>query len=124
MPSKHVSPARLTVNDYCRAFRQIDDCIGEHHWRMLRTHYRSPGKVTTARRLAHALGYKWRPTNIHYGGLAHMLADALRVSRESLPFRCWLMLICKVEEGNRVDRHIRLIMRPQVVQALEKLKWV
>jgi hypothetical protein len=90
---------------------------------LLRAHCRAPNHTISTFRDAKALGYACHgDLNKSYGKLAHDVADALHYVPPPTPSgdpHWWRTLAY----GNEND-HYEWIMRPELVQALQEMKWV
>lgn len=95
---------------------------------LLKAQYSSPGHTITATKLAQEVGYKnYNSANLHYGSLGHELADVLgytppaRDNGESMWF--WTISTGSEAEFDSAG-HYEFAMRPEIVKALEEMKWV
>ena len=128
---KFSDPAPIaTAEQFKAALLSVRDRIGitPKDLAMLRAHCRAPHHITTAGQLAQATGYPNHSTaNLHYGTFAHRVADALKFRPG--PFsdgrpHWWLTLASGNDEAPQTeDGHYEWIMRPELVQALEEMKW-
>lgn len=94
---------------------------------LLRVQLRSPERTTNARLLALAVGNRsCKAVNDLYGTLGHLVADRLKLQperRDDGTIRWWEIL--SYEAGGREVRtaHFRLVMRTELVSALEEMRW-
>ncbi len=109
----------LTKDDYKRAFLTLQP-LADHELALLNAHYRAPEYTITASQLASAVGYEnYGAANLHYGKLAGKLCDALRCH----PRLNVDILVTDYKPGDDPEEHLRLVLRRQVVEALEELRW-
>src|SRR4051794_11096865 len=67
-----------TAEEYRKAFAAVRHQMTVSQLLLLQRHYAAPGRATTARRLAEAVGFQdWRGVNLQYGTLAKRACDAL-----------------------------------------------
>jgi predicted HNH restriction endonuclease len=95
---------------------------------MLRTHCRAPKHTITATKLAHEAGFaNYAAANLQYGTLAHAVADRLGytpIKRDDGTTCWWFTLSVGADESDDTDEsHFEWIMRPELVQALQEMKW-
>jgi len=95
---------------------------------MLCAHYQAPAHIITAQILAHVAHYRSHgAANIQYGRLAHRLADALHYKPGLFPDGKphWWRALANGNEGDphNEDGHYEWILRPELVAALQELKW-
>ena len=95
---------------------------------MLKAHCRAPAHTITALQLAREVGYSnYSSANLQYGTLAHHIADALHYTPG--PFSTgnphWWRTLASGNDGTpqTEDGHFEWIMRPELVQALQEMKW-
>lgn len=96
---------------------------------LLKAQYYSEQHTITATRLAEAADYaNFNAANLHYGTLGHFLADAIgyhppqRKNGESIWF--WTLSTGNDASENTIDGHYEFVMRPELVEALQEMKWV
>ena len=108
----------LTEEDYRKALLALNP-MASHHERMLGAHYRAPNNTITMTELAEEMGYaNYKPANLHYGTLAKLICRELGVKPV-----LWVKVLVKFPKKGRPDEHWRLVLRPQVVKAIESLRW-
>jgi hypothetical protein len=95
---------------------------------MLRAHCRAPNHTTSTFQLSKELGHAGHgDVNKSYGRFAHDVCDALHVVLPPAPSgdpHWWRTLAFGNDDAPRVDSgHYEWIMRPELVQALQELKW-
>ncbi|MGF1761562.1 hypothetical protein L4D76_27395 [Photobacterium sagamiensis] len=96
---------------------------------MLRAQYSSENQTITASRLAKAVGFKnFNATNLQYGILAHEIADFIEYMppKSSNGEPMWFLALSSGNDASddTLDGHYEFIMRPELVAALEEMKWV
>jgi hypothetical protein len=95
---------------------------------MLRAHCRAPNHTTTTTQLAKEIGYQhYAPAGLLYGKLAHEVCDALRYKLPPTPNGepHWWRTLAYGDNNipHTDDGHYKWIMRPELVLALQALKW-
>ena len=106
-----------TVEDYKRALQAVYP-IHQNHLALLRTHARAADQTLTATQLAEAVGYEnYGAVNLQYG----TFADKLCVHLNRDPETRLSVLVVFAKEGSDKAEHWKLILRPQIVQALNEL---
>jgi len=95
---------------------------------MLRAQYNSDNHTITATSLAHDIGYKdFSASNLLYGGLGHKIADILGYTppkrKDGTPRWYWTLSTTSDSQDDD-DGHYEFTMRPELVTALEEMKWV
>ncbi len=121
MPEKSQGQAIPSVDEYIGALRAIQGDITKNQREMLRIHYSAPDHQITATELADGVGYKnFRGVNLQYGRLAYLLCQVLN---RSFPYYVSI-LATFISPAENPSGEWLLVMRPEVVQALERLKWV
>jgi hypothetical protein len=104
---------------YKRAILELRP-IHDNHLEMLRTHFQSPDHTITASQLAAAVGYQnYNAVNLQYGTFADRLCNSLHKD----PDTRLSILVTFEKEGIEQQEHWKLVMRPEVVQALTDLGW-
>ena len=88
---------------------------------MLRAHYVVPAYTITATRIADEVQYRgWRGVNLQYGKFCYALAEHMRrTAVEAKDFA--LILASPAVPGT--DGQLRLVLRPELVAALDHLCW-
>jgi hypothetical protein len=119
--AKQFKAALLSVRD------RVDDML--EYAALLRAHYRAPAHTASTERLAKELGYaSYAVANGRYGELAHKVADALGLVLPKTPSGDphWWRTLAYGNDGVPVtdDGRYEWIMRPELAQALEELRWV
>ena len=108
-----------SVSDYKKAFQQIE--ITEKQKDLLIHHCLMPSHITTAQELADFVGYKsYRGVNLQYGKLGMMLVDAIDKDFGNSGV---LMLFTCVRPNGATNENWLLVLRTNVVLALEELDW-
>ena len=106
--------------------------IGSAYHKMLKAQYHASNHKITATRLAEAAGYTdFSAANLHYGIMAHAIADFLGYKPPKRKYgdreRMWHLSLSMSNDasGDTIDGHFEFEMRPEVVAALESLTgWV
>lgn len=96
---------------------------------MLRAQYNAPAHTITTTQIAKQVGLQnHSAANMQYGAFAHRVADALHYKTkpvESGEPHWWRTLSYGNDDGPQYeDGHYGWIMRPELVQVLETMKWV
>jgi hypothetical protein len=118
-----------TADQFKVALLSVRDRIGisPKDLAMLRAHCRAPNHTITTTQLAKELGYaKCGAAHLLYGNFAHHVADALNYRRQfSTGEPHWWRTLASGNDGVPVtdDGHYEWIMRPELVQALQEMKW-
>ncbi|MDP5215579.1 hypothetical protein ORJ66_21275 [Pseudoalteromonas tunicata] len=96
---------------------------------MLKAQYSMPNHTITATQLAEAVGFQnYNATNLQYGTLGKEIAGFLsyippkRKNGESIWF--WVLSSGNDASDETMNGHYEFVMRPELVQALETMKWV
>lgn len=119
-----------TVEQFKAALLALRDRIGisPKHLAMLVAHCRAPSHTISTARLAEEVDYPDHNTvNMQYGKLAHDVADALHYRPG--PFSSgdphwWRTLANGKDSAPQTDDGYEWIMRPELVQALQEMRWV
>jgi hypothetical protein len=95
---------------------------------MLRAQYRAPSHTITATQLAQAAGYKnYNAANLHYGTMGRLIALQLSFSpdkRKDGTERWWKALSYEADgDDDTADAHFKFVMRPELVSALQQMRW-
>jgi hypothetical protein len=110
-----------SVQEYRIALRAIEHKMTMNHRRMLEIHYEAPDHQITASELASEVGYKnFRGANLQYGKLADMLCKELH---RNFNYRVNILATFIPPEQSPSEEWI-FIMQPNLVAALEELRWV
>jgi hypothetical protein len=111
-----------SVADYAAAFQAIEGRITPKQRELLLLHHRAQARVTSATRLAEAVGFEnYNAVNLQYGLLARQVADQLGIDlNESVVAG---VLVDFVDPGFAANEHYLWVLRPNVAQALEDLGW-
>ena len=109
-------------NIFVKVLSAIEKQLPKSYIELLREHYRASEHKITAPELAKKVGYKnYNAANLHYGKLAQMIMDQLRVTRtEGVNVGFLVDFIMPGEQGNK---EIIWVLRPEVVSALKELNW-
>jgi len=109
-----------SVKEYILAFRMIENLMTEKQRKMLVEHYKSYCNVTTSTDLALLTGYKdFSAANNQYGRLGSMVSNALDLGSLGV-----ITLVLMVPPQENVISEWLWVMRANVVEALERLRWV
>lgn len=121
MPSKEKREPLATAENYKAALSLLEEAMPPRHRLMLEAHYNAPMRAVTARSLASAVGYSHYGTaNLQYGTLSRKICEIL-----GLHLKYHVLVLAEFvlpEHGD--DTELLWVMRPEVSQALEELKWV
>jgi hypothetical protein len=110
-----------TSEGYKAALSLLEGEMPLKHRLMLEAHYRAPARTVTARSLAKSVGYSnYNAVNLQYGTLARQMCDILG---QRLRYHVLILAEFVVPETG-LDRELLWIMRPELAQALEELRWV
>lgn len=119
-----------TVEQFKAALLAVRDRVGlsAKELAMLRAHCRAPNNTISTVRLAQETGYpSYSTANLQYGKLAHNIADALHyipgpfASGEAHWWRTMAYGNDAVPQTD--DGHYEWRMRPELVQALQEMRW-
>ena len=114
------TPASFTPpssDQYVAAFRAVRG-MTDTHVQMLRAHYHAPERTVTAGQLAQAVGYSsYSVANAQYGRLARLLGEQLDYNPEPERLGSLVRFEKRANEWH-------WLMRPEVAQALDILRWV
>lgn len=97
---------------------------------MLQAQYAMPRHTITATKLAEAVGFKnYSAANLQYGLLGHAVSDALGLAppnheNSNAPMWFWTLSTGNRPSSETLDQHFEFVMRPELVAALEAMKWV
>lgn len=96
---------------------------------MLKAQYESEGQIITSTRLAEAAGYaNYNAANLHYGTMGKLLAHHLGFLPKKRPNgeRMWWQTLSSGNDASdaTIDGHFEFVMRPELAEALEELRWV
>ncbi|HOU48405.1 MAG: hypothetical protein IT188_06935 [Acidobacteria bacterium] len=96
---------------------------------MIEAQYYSPKHTINTTQLAEKVGFTgYSEANLNYGILAHRIADELKYVPGSPNPNCdhwWRTLSYgKTPDQNEEIQFYKWVMRPELVQALEKMGWV
>jgi hypothetical protein len=111
-----------TVPEYVKAFRAIESRITPNQLRMLLFHHRAPARVVSATRLAQEAGFEGHSgANLQYGLLASELLRQLGIELpETVKSGILVDFVNPEFAGNQ---EWLWVMRPNVAEALEELRW-
>jgi hypothetical protein len=104
------------------------DGISQTELAMLRAHCRAPKHTITSTKLSHEAGLtNYAVANLQYGILAHAVADRLGYTpiKRDDGTTCWWFTLSVGADGSADtdESHFEWIMRPELVQALQEMKW-
>lgn len=115
-----------TVGDYARVLADMN--ASERARAFLVAHYYAGAHRASMEDLALRVGYdSYEPANLHYGRLAHAVADALPAPPRDLAgarYGNWMQALAQGDGTRNVQGHFIWTLRPEVVGALEQLGWV
>lgn len=116
--------ARKTAaaSEYAEALQRLGTKLSEKQREMLVAHYRAPDKKVTAGQLASKIGYaNFGGANLHYGKLGVLIGQELGLPEQDLHVGVLVLFIRPNTEGNK---EWVWQMRPELAEALERLKLV
>ena len=121
MPAKKRCEPLATTEAYKAALSLLEEAMPPRHRLMLAVHYSAPMRAVTARNLAAAVGYSHYGTaNLQYGTLGRRICEIL-----GLHLKYHVLVLAEfVMPQHGEDTELLWVMRPEVSQALEELKWV
>jgi len=101
----------LSVADYVTALNALTLSVSDRS--MLQTHYSAPNRIITASQLSRGVGFSvYSAANLHYGGLAGRIADALNISPKSN--------LASIVTFHKPDGDWEWTLRPAFTEALEE----
>ena len=121
-PSKKTTPPERvpSVADYISAFRLVEKKINPNQRKILQLHYYSDCRTTTATDTAIAMGFKdHRAANMQYGKLGSLVSQALGLGSLGV-----ITLVLMIPPNHVANEEWLWVMRSNVAEALEKIKWV
>lgn len=108
-----------TPDAYTYALVTLEPSLPVKHRALLIAHYDAPEHTLTAAQLARAVGYpSFSAVNLQYGTLAKRMCGLLGRSP-----KYYVSILATFKVGG-AEGHLNWVMRPEVVQALERLEWV
>ena len=119
-----------TVEEFKKALFTVRDKgdLNDTYLKLLKSHCRAPSHTMSTEALALAADLKnFRAANMQYGTLARHIAESLHIVLQPTPSgdpHWWRALaIGKDVATNIDDGRYQWTMRPELVQALQELKW-
>ena len=119
-----------TAEQFKTALLSVRDRVGisPKDLAMLRSQCRAPAHIITTQQLAQELGYShYIAASGQYGTLAHHIADALHIVLPRTPSGepHWWRTLSVGNDGapQTDDGNYEWIMRPELVQALQEMRW-
>ncbi len=111
------------------ALRDSDIGITPIELEMLRAHYHAPAHTITTTQLANKVGFiSFSLANLQYGKLAHRIANELKYwpgSDEESVFHWWRTIAYGKEPLSSEEmQHYQWVMRPELAEILEKMRWI
>jgi hypothetical protein len=114
-------PVAPSASRYVAAFQAIESLVTDGQRGMLKAHYNAPGRTLTMTEVAHSVGYQsYRAGNLWYGRLGGMLCDELSW-RHGVAIH---VLVTFTPPDATPHGEWELHLRPEVAEALERLRWV
>lgn len=115
-----------TVDDYFRALQSVlRASVSPKHRAMLREHFNAPDHTTTWWQLAEKVGYpNFNTVNLQYGKFAGRVARQLGLSEKPLDpngYGWWLWVMVQWADERDPSGDTAFVLRPEVVEALERL---
>ncbi len=88
-----------------------------------------PNHTITATQIAEAVGYQnYNATNLQYGTLGREISEILRYEppkrANGEPIWFWILSSGNEASEATMSGHYEFEMRPELVKALERMKWV
>jgi hypothetical protein len=109
------------ASEYAEALRSLGTKLSSKHRELLLAHYHAPDRKVTAGQLASKVGYaSFGAANLHYGKLGVLIGKHLGLSEQDQHVGVLVLFIRPNTEGNK---EWVWQMRPELVEALERLKW-
>lgn len=106
----------LSIDDYISALHQLENKLSKYDRKMLQTHFESSDYEITATKLAKKVGFNiYSAANLHYGRLAKKFCQIFQVTPDE---HLSSLVIFK-----KINGEWHWYLRPQLVAALEQLKW-
>jgi hypothetical protein len=118
-----------TATQFKTALLAVRDRIGisPKDLAILKAHCRAPSHTISTFRLAQEIGSpNYSTVNMQYGTLAHHVADALHHTPGPFPDgkTHWWHTLAYGNNGEPIEaEHYAWIMRPELVQALQEMRW-
>ena len=118
-----------TAKQFKTALLSVRDRVGisTKDLALLRAHCRAPDHTISTLRLAQDLGFpNYSTVNMQYGTLAHHIADALHHIPGPFPdgkTHWWHTLAFGNNAESIEAESYEWIMRPELVQALQEMRW-
>lgn len=118
-----------TADQFKTALLSVRDRVGfsQKDLAMLRAHCRAPSHTLSTWGLAKEIGSpNYSTVNMQYGTLAHHVADALHYTPGPFPDgkTHWWHTLAFGNSGEAIEaEHYAWVMRPELVQALQELRW-
>ena len=127
----YVSPKPIaTAEQFKKALLAVRDRdgISQQELAMLRAHCRAPDHMITATQLAQALGLSSHGVaNLLFGKFGHAVADRLRYApiKRDNGTDCWWFTLAygTITSAETEKGREPWILRPELVQALQEMKW-
>jgi hypothetical protein len=127
----YLDPTPIATNEqFKRALLAVRDRdgISPTELGMRRAHCRAPKHTITSTKLAHEADLtSYAVANLQYGTFAHAVADRLGytpIKRDDGTTCWWFTLSVGADESDDTDEsRFEWIMRPELVQALQEMKW-
>jgi hypothetical protein len=96
---------------------------------MLQAQYSMTNHTITATQLARAVGFKnYNAANLQYGSLGHEVSNYIGYEpprrNNGEPVWFWVLSSGNEAASDTMDSHYEFVMRPELVCALETMKWV
>ena len=109
-----------TIEQYRAAFVACRADMTDLDLAMLEAHHRAPDHTVTATQLAEAVGLaNFSAANLHYGTYASRLCTVLGRAP-----RIFVAILVRFSCGDQPGDEITWTMLPEVVSALEQMRWV
>lgn len=115
-----------TTEQFKAALLAVRDRLKDIHLKMLQVHCQSPNHAISISRLAEACGMvSAATTNTGYSNYAHWIADELKFTPQNVKSKpAWLFALAYGgTEVEKIDHDYEWIMRPELVAALQAMRW-
>ena len=130
-PPSPDDPAPIaTAEQFCDALLRVRDREGitPTDLGILRAFYHAPDNALTALKLAKAANLaSWQEANLRFGTLARSVGEVLHFTPSTRPdgtLRWWQSLAHGAADYEDETGHFPWTLRPELVRALQTMKWV
>jgi hypothetical protein len=119
-----------TVEQFKKALLSLrDKGLTDTHLTMLKAQAKAEGAKITSTKLAEVAGYQsYNAANLQYGTLGFNLGafiDYTPPKRKDGTFMWWTVLSYSIAGNSEPETgHFQFVMRPELLSALQEMKWV